>query len=159
MTPNIGPKNALKESMKDKIPIWLKYTNQDIPTTKPKTAIIKPALFKDNKLGRKFTKVYCDGIKFAIKFVDADAMIINNKTKFIINKLSNLPIISVGFVSILDKFSGSCFKKASTPVTINKAKKEKIIKFSTKLKFPFFNSFSFLTYLEKSPKVKITIAK
>jgi len=31
------------------------------------------------------------------------------------------------------------------------AKKEKNIKFKTKLKFPFFNSFSFFTYLLKSP--------
>ena len=42
---------------------------------------------------------------------------------------------------------------------MNSAKKEKIIKFKIKLKFPFFNSFSFLTYLEKSQKLKITIEK
>ena len=56
-------------------------------------------------------------------------------------------------------FQDSCFKNASTPATINKAKNEKIIKFKIKLKFPFFNSFSFFTYLEKSPKLKITIEK
>ena len=37
------------------------------------------------------------------------------------------------------KLSGSCFKKASAPVTINNVKNEKIIKFNNKLKFPFFN--------------------
>ena len=41
-----------------------------------------------------------------------------------------MPIISVGLVNIFDKFSGSCFKKLSTPVTINKAKNENIIKFN-----------------------------
>ena len=42
-------------------------------------------------------------------------------------------------VSILDKFSEFCFKKASIPETINNAKKEKIIKFKIKLKFPFLS--------------------
>ena len=51
--------------------------------------------------GIKFIKVYCEGIKLAIRFVDAEAIIIKIKTKFVINKLSNFPIISVGFVSIL----------------------------------------------------------
>ena len=41
------------------------------------------------------------------------------------------------------KFSGSCFKIASTPATINNAKNENIIKLKIKLKFPFLNSFSF----------------
>ena len=98
-------------------------------------------------------------MKLAIKLVDAEAIIINIKTKLVISKLSNDPIMSVGFVNILDKFSGFCFKKESTPATINKAKKEKITRFNIRLKFPFFNSFSFLTYLEKSPKVKMTIEK
>ena len=40
----------------------------------------------------------------------------------------------------------------STPITIKTENKEKIIKFKIKLKLPKFNSFSFLTYLEKSPK-------
>ena len=65
------------------------------------------------------------------------AIITNIKAKFVISKLSILPIKSVGFVSILDKFSGSCFKKASKPATINKAKNEKITKLKIKLKFPF----------------------
>ena len=39
------------------------------------------------------------------------------------------------------------------------AKKEKITRFKIKLKLPFFNSFSFLTYLLKSPKLTITIEK
>ena len=93
-----------------------------MPIKNPKIEITKLADFNERDEGAKFIKVYCDGIKFAIKFVDADAIIINNKTKFIINKLSSFPMISVGFVRILDKFSGSCFKKASTPETINKAK-------------------------------------
>ena len=65
-------------------------------------------------------------------------------------------MISVGFVNIFSEFS---FKKTSAPITINKAKNENKIKFKIKLKFPFFNSFSSLTYLEKSPKLKITIEK
>ena len=44
--------------------------------------------------------MYCDGIKLAIKLVDVDAIIIKIKTKFVINKLSNFPIISVGFVNM-----------------------------------------------------------
>ena len=76
---------------------------------------------------------------------DAEAIKIKHKTKLVISKLFNDPIISFGFVSILDNLSGSCFKKPSTPVTINKAKKENIIKFIIKLKLPFFNSLWFLT--------------
>ena len=82
-------------------------------------------------------------MKFAIKFVEAEAMTIKIKTKFVMSKLSNDPIISVGFVSILDKFSKFCFKKLSTPITIKRAKKENIIKFNIKLKLPFFSSVSF----------------
>ena len=36
------------------------------------------------------------------------------------------PIMSVGFVKILDRPSGFCFKKASVPITMNKAKNENI---------------------------------
>ena len=61
------------------------------------------------------------------------------------------PIISVGFVKILSIFSIFLFKKISEPITMKTAKKEKINKFNNKLKFPFFNSFSFFTYLLKSP--------
>ena len=43
--------------------------------------------------------------------------------------------------------------------SINTENKENIIRFKIKLKFPFFNSLSFLTYLEKSPKFRITIEK
>ena len=49
------------------------------------------------------------------------------------------------FVNIVSRFSVFCFKKASTPVTINKAKNENMIKFNIKLKFPLFNSLSFFT--------------
>ena len=101
-----------------------------------------------NDEGNKLIRVYCEGIKFAIKLVEAVAKIIKIKTKFVIKILSNVPIISVGFVRILKLFSGSNFKKASTQVTINITKNEKITKFNIKLKFPFFSSFSFFTYLE-----------
>ena len=77
---------------------------------------------------------YWDGIKLAIKLVEADAIMIKIRTRLVINKLSNFPIISEGFVNIVAKFSGSCFKKASAPVTMNKAKNEKITKFNIKLK-------------------------
>ncbi len=121
--------------------------------------IINPALLTDKEKGKKLIKVYWDGIKLTIKFVEADAIIIKIRAKTIKNKLSNFPIMSVGFVSILVKFSGSCFKKASIPETINKAEKEKIIKFNIKLRFPILSWLSFFTYLEKSPKLKITIEK
>ena len=75
--------------------------------------------------------------------MDAEAIIIKIKTKIVTCKLFSFPIISVGFISILFKLSGSCFKKASAPVTINNVKNEKIIKFNNKLKFPFLSSFSF----------------
>ena len=42
---------------------------------------------------------------------------------------------------------------------ISQAELQKIIKFKIKLKFPFFNSCSFFTYLEKSPKLMIKIEK
>tara|TARA_B100001564_G_scaffold344878_1_gene342897 strand:- start:8 stop:367 length:360 start_codon:yes stop_codon:yes gene_type:complete len=45
------------------------------------------------------------------------------------------------------------------PETINNAKKEKINKFKIKLRFPFLSWLSSLTYLEKSPKLKIIIEK
>ena len=45
--------------------------------------------------------------KLAIKLVDADAIMTKINTKIVINKLSNLPIISFGLVSILDRLSGS----------------------------------------------------
>ena len=65
----------------------------------------------------------------------------------------------MGFVKILSIFSKFLFKKISAPITIKTAKKENINKFKIKLKFPFFNSFSFFTYLLKSPKFTITIEK
>ena len=87
-------------------------------------------LFNERDEGIKLINEYCEGIKFAIKFVEAEAIIIKIKTKLIISKLSNFPIMSVGLVSILFKFSGSSFKKASAPVTINNVKNEKIIRFN-----------------------------
>ena len=59
--------------------------------------------------------------------------------------LSNFPIISVGLVKILSMFSKFLFKITSDPTTIKTAKKENIIRFIIRLKFPFFNSFSSLT--------------
>ena len=53
-------------------------------------------LFKE--LGIKLIIEYCDGIKLAIKFVDAEATIIKIKTIIVINKLSIFPIMSVGLV-------------------------------------------------------------
>ena len=47
----------------------------------------------------------------------------------------------------------------STPITIKIAKIENKIRLIIKLKFPFFNSLSFLTNLEKSPKLTIIIEK
>ena len=52
----------------------------------------------DNDVGNKLISEYCDGIKLAIKFVEADAIIIKIKTKLVNNKLFSLPIMSVGFV-------------------------------------------------------------
>ena len=89
--------------------------------------------------------MYWVGIKFAIRLVETEAIIIKIKTKFVISKLFKDPIISVGFVSILDKVSGFCLKKPSTPITIKRAKNEKINKFRIKLKLPFFKSSSFFT--------------
>ena len=126
---------------------------------KPSIEIAKPALLIEREKGKKFIKVYWDGIKLIIKFVDADAMIIKIKARATRNRLSSLPIISFGFVSILERFSGFSFRKVSEPETINRAKNEKIIKLNNKLKFPFLSSLSSFTYLEKSPKLKIAKEK
>ena len=114
---------------------------------------------KEKDEGSKLIKVYWEGIKFAIKFVDAEAMIIKIKAKETKRILSNLPIISVGLVKIISTFCWFKFWNASAPVTINNEKNEKIIRFKIKLKLPFLNSCSFLTYLEKSPNDKIIIEK
>ena len=159
MTTNKGPKKAAIVSINAKIPIWLRIVNQKIPIKNPNMEIIILELLTDKDDGIKLINEYWEGIKLAIKFVEAEAIIIKIKTKLVTSKLSNFPIISVGLVKILSKLSGFCFKNESDPMTINKAKEEKITKFKIKLKFPFFNSFSFFTYLEKSPKVKITIEK
>ena len=62
--------------------------------------IINPALLTVKEKGKKLIKVYWDGIKLAIKFVDADATKIKISDKFIIIKSSNFPIISDGLVRI-----------------------------------------------------------
>ena len=74
--PNNGPKKAPKVSIIDNTPTWLKYVSQNIPTTKPIIEIIKPALLIDKVKGKKLIKEYWDGIKLAIKLVDAEAIII-----------------------------------------------------------------------------------
>ena len=102
-------------------------------------------LFNESEEGVKLINVYCDGIKLAIKFVEAEAIITNNNARLTIRRLSKVPIISVGFVSILGIFCEPCFKIASKPATINRARKEKIIKFKIKLRFPFLSSSEFLT--------------
>ena len=70
-------------------------------TINPKIEIITLDDLIDKDEGIKLINVYCDGIKFVIKLVDAEAIIIKIRAKFVINKLSNFPIISVGFVKIL----------------------------------------------------------
>ena len=149
--PNNGPKKAAKISIIRKIPIWLKKDNQKTPTTKLKQQMIKLELLKESDDGAKLIKVYWEDIKLAIKLVDAEATIIKINARLVISKLSNFPIISVGFVSTLDKFSGFLFKKVSAPETINSAIKEKIIKFNIKDRFPFLSSLLLFKYREKSP--------
>ena len=73
--------------------------------------------------------------------------------------MSNFPIISVGFVNKPPTAINFLSKITSAPKTISIDRKEKIIKFKNKLKFPIFNSFSFFTYLEKSPKFTRSIEK
>ena len=82
-----------------------------------------------------------------------------NITIIVKKVLLNLPIISVGFVKILSISIRLFFKIISDPKTINTEKKEKITKFNNKVKFPILSSLSFFTYLEKSPKLTITIEK
>ena len=82
-----------------------------------------------------------------------------NITIIVKKVLLNLPIISVGFVKILSISIRLFFKTISDPITINTEKKEKITKLNNKLKFPILSSLSFFTYLEKSPKLTITIEK
>ena len=95
---------------------------------------------KEKDEGSKLIKVYWEGIKFAIKLVDAEAMIIKIKAKETKRILSNFPIISVGLVKIISVFCWFKFWNASAPVTINNEKNEKITKFKIKLKLPFLNS-------------------
>ena len=107
MTPNNGPKKAPKVSIKDRIPICLKKVSQKIAIINPAIEIITLELFKESDEGIKFMKEYCEGIKLAIKLVEADAIIIKIKAKLVKSKLSNFPIMSVGFVNIFERFSES----------------------------------------------------
>ena len=126
---------------------------------KPNIEMIILELLSDNDDGIRLINEYWEGIKLATKLVETEAIMIKIKAKFVTSKLSSFPIISFGLVKIAFKLSGSCFKKISAPVTINKAKNENIIKFNSKLKFPFLSSLSFFTKREKSPKLKIIIEK
>ena len=67
-------------------------------------AITRLELFKFSLLGIKFIREYCEGIKFAAKFVEPDAKMIKKRPKIVICKLLNFPIISVGLVKILSIF-------------------------------------------------------
>ena len=91
--------------------------------------------------------------------MDIEATIIKKRITTVICKVSNLPIISVGLVKILSKSSNFKFKNASEPMTIKTEKNENIIRFKSKLRFPFSKFFSSFTYLEKSPKLIIIIEK
>ena len=101
--------------------------SQEIATKKPIRLIIILELNKFNFFGDKLIKVNWLGIKFATKFVDADPKIINIKAITVMVVLSNLPIISVGFVKILTIALASSFRKISEPIVMNTAKKENII--------------------------------
>ena len=95
--------------MNDKIPIWLKKVNQNIPITKPRTTIIKLTLFNDNADGIKFIKEYCEGIKFAIKFVEIEAIAIKTKAKIIKNRMGpplRVAEFEIYFDSGVDDFGG-----------------------------------------------------
>ena len=157
--PNKGQKKDPKVSKKDSIPIWLKRVSQKIPIKNPIIEIMKLEFLRVSLFGIKFISEYWAGIKFATRLVDIDAVIIKNRAITVTWRLSNLPIISVGFVKILSKSSTLRFKKASAPTTIKTEKKEKTIKLKSKRKFPFFKSFSSLTYLEKSQKLIMMIEK
>ncbi len=157
--PNIGPKKAPIVSTIDKAPIWLKIGSHNTPIKKLIIPIIKPEDVADNLDGKKFINEYWEGMKFVIKFVDAVANKIKNKTTILKKILSNLPIISVGLTKIRSVFGKFWFKIISAPTTINTANIEKRIRLRIKLRFPFFNSFSFFTNLEKSPKLTSTIEK
>ena len=139
ITPNNGPNNAAKVSIKDKTPIWLIKVSQNIETTNPKSPIIKLDDFKFNLLGIKFINEYWEGIKFETKLVDTDATIIKSKAIIVIVKLSNFPIISFGLVKIEFRSKNFKLRKTSDPITIKTEKKEKIIKFKIKDKFPFLS--------------------
>ena len=68
---------------------------------KPKIPIITPEDVEFNLLGIRLIKQFCEGIKFAIKLVDAVANKIKNKAITLKKILSNFPIISVGLTKIL----------------------------------------------------------
>ena len=137
----------------------LEYMQFKDPIKKAKIPIIIPEEVGVNLLGAKLIKEFWDGMKFAIKFVDAVANNINNKTIILKVIFSNFPMISVGLTKIRSLFGRFWFKIISAPITIKIANIENNIKLRIKLVFPFFNSLSFLTNLEKSPKLTSKIEK
>ena len=60
--------------------------------------------------------------------VEAEAIIMKNKTITVIIVLSKVPIMSVGFVSIFPISSSFWWKITSDPTTINTVKNENIIR-------------------------------
>ena len=76
----------------------------------------------------------------------------------IVNDNSNINKPKFKFFSNIDKIK-ILNLNTSDPTTIKTEKIEKIIKLPIKLKLPFVNSSSFLTYREKSPKLVIIIEK
>ena len=72
---------------------------------------MSPALLTDKEKGKKLINVYWDGIKFTIKFVDADAIIIKIKAKTTSNKLSNFPRILLDLLKFCLNFLDLASKK------------------------------------------------
>ena len=78
--PKTGPKNAPIVSIIDKAPTWLKIESQNPPTNKAIIPINTLDEFEFSVLGAKLIREYFEGIKFAIKFVEAVAKNIKIKT-------------------------------------------------------------------------------
>ena len=90
---------AINHEPIDRTPIWLNIGTHKPPIKKAKIPIITPEDVGDNLFGAKLIKEYWEGIKFAIKFVDAVANKIKIKAIILKKILSNFPIISVGLTN------------------------------------------------------------
>ena len=62
INPKRGPKKQPIVSIKDKIPIWLRTGSQKILIKSPKNIIKKPLDFKLRFFGKKFNRVFWEGI-------------------------------------------------------------------------------------------------